>query len=110
MRIGRGVSERRTLARSHRRTVGRTRNQMEFESRMLIDGELVDAEGRRTYDNVNPATEAVIGPVADATPADMERAIGAARRAFDETTWATDRAFRKSCLQQLKDSLEKHKE
>ena len=83
---------------------------MEFESRMLIDGELVDAEGRRTYDNVNPATEAVIGPVADATPADMERAIGAARRAFDETTWATDRAFRKSCLQQLKDSLEKHKE
>lgn len=83
---------------------------MEFESRMLIDGRLVEAEGRRTYDNVNPATEAVIGPVADATPADMERGIAAARRAFDESTWATDRPFRKSCLQQLKDSLEKHKE
>ena len=29
---------------------------------------------------------------------DMERAIAAARRAFDETDWSTDRAFRKQCL------------
>jgi len=40
----------------------------------------------------------------------MERAIAAARRAFDETSWSTDRAFRKACLQQLKEGLEKHKE
>ena len=48
---------------------------MDFESRMLIDGKLVEAEGGKTYDNLNPATETVIGPVADASPADMERAI-----------------------------------
>ena len=81
-----------------------------FETRMLIDGELVEAQGGRTYDNLNPATETVIGPVADAAPADMERAIAAARRAFDTTTWSTDRAFRKACLQQLKEALDKHKE
>jgi len=81
-----------------------------YESRMLIDGKLVEATGGRTYDNINPATEQVIGPVADASAADMEQAINAARRAFDETTWATDRAFRKSCLQQLKDALAKHRE
>ncbi len=81
-----------------------------YESRMLIDGKLVEATGGRTYDNINPATEEVIGPVADATPADMEHAIAAARRAFDETNWATDRAFRKACLTQLKDALDKHKE
>ncbi len=81
---------------------------MDFEPRMLIDGKLV--EGTRTYDNMNPATEEVIGPVADATPGEMERAITAARRAFDETSWSTDRAFRKTCLQQLRDALEKHKE
>jgi aldehyde dehydrogenase (NAD+) len=75
---------------------------------MLIDGKLVD--GSTTYDNINPATEEVIGPVADASPADMERAVAAARRAFDETSWSTDRAFRKACLQQLKDALDKHKE
>jgi aldehyde dehydrogenase (NAD+) len=77
---------------------------------MLIDGKLADATNGATYDNINPATEAVIGPVADASPADMERAIAAARRAFDETTWSTDRAFRKACLQQLKDALDKHRE
>ena len=83
---------------------------MDFESRMLIDGELVEAEGGRTYQNVNPATEEVIGVVADASAADMQRAIAAARRAFDETTWSTDHAFRKHCLQQLHDALERHKE
>ena len=81
-----------------------------FESRLLIDGTLTEAAGGATYDNINPATEEVIGPVADASPADMERAIGAARRAFDETTWATDRAFRKACLEQLRDALGKHRE
>jgi aldehyde dehydrogenase (NAD+) len=81
-----------------------------FESRLLIDGMLTEAAGGATYDNINPATEEVIGPVADASPADMERAIGAARRAFDETTWATDRAFRKACLEQLRDALGKHRE
>jgi len=83
---------------------------LEFEPRMLIDGKLVEAEGDKTYENLNPATEEVIGPVADGTTADMERAITAARRAFDETSWSTDRAFRKACLQQLKEALEKHKE
>ncbi len=81
-----------------------------FEPRMLIDGALVEAQGARTYDNVNPATESVIGPVADASTADMERAVAAARRSFDETTWSTDRAFRKTCLQQLKDALDKRRE
>jgi len=81
-----------------------------FESRLLIDGTLTEAAGGATYDNINPATEEVIGPVADASPADMERAIGAARRAFDETTWPTDRTFRKTCLEQLRDALGKHRE
>ena len=58
--------------------------ELAFESRMLIDGALVEAQGARTYDNVNPATESVIGPVADASTADMERAVAAARRSFDD--------------------------
>src|SRR6516164_4447679 len=83
---------------------------MMYESRMLIDGKLADATNGATYDNINPATEEVIGPVADAAPADMERAIAAARRTFDETKWSTDRELRKACLQQLKDALDKHRE
>lgn len=80
------------------------------ESRMLIDGKLVDAASGKTYDNVNPATEEVAGQVADGGAEDMERAIDAARRAFDDTGWASDPKFRQRCLQQLKDALEREKE
>ena len=66
------------------------------ERRLLIDGKLVDAAGGGTFDNVNPATEEVLGPVADGTAADMEAAVAAARRAFDTTGWATDHAFRQA--------------
>jgi aldehyde dehydrogenase (NAD+) len=81
---------------------------MQAEHRMLIDGKLT--EGESTFDNVNPATEAVIGQVADATPADMERAIDASRRAFDDTDWSTNRELRKRCLQQLHDALDRERE
>ncbi len=80
-----------------------------FEPRMLIDGKLVDGEAG-TFTNINPATEDVLGEVADASKADMHRAIDAARRAFDETEWSTDRALRKRCLEQLHEALEAEKE
>src|SRR5262249_7174645 len=80
-----------------------------FESRMLIDGKLVDGQAGR-FVNINPATEDVLGEVADASKADMHRAIDAARRAFDETDWSTNRAFRKHCLEQLQEALEGEKE
>jgi aldehyde dehydrogenase (NAD+) len=75
------------------------------EVRLLIDGLLVLAEGDRRFDNINPATEEVLGQVADATAADMDRAIAAARRAFDETGWSTDHALRQRCLRQLHEAI-----
>lgn len=75
------------------------------ERRMLIDGQLVEAESGATFDNINPATEEVLGVVADGSVGDMRRAIAAARRAFDETDWSTNRALRKRCLIQLHDAI-----
>jgi aldehyde dehydrogenase (NAD+) len=80
------------------------------ETRNFIDGRLVDATDGRTFENINPATEEVIGLCADATPADMDRAIGAARRAFEETDWSTDAAFRQKCLTQLAEALSEDRE
>ncbi len=80
------------------------------EHRMLIDGALVDAVSGQEYDNVNPATEQVLGQVADAAAVDMHRAIDAARRAFDETSWSTDRALRARCLLQLHEALQAEQE
>ncbi len=78
---------------------------MNPENHLFIDGELVAAASGKTYANINPATEAVIGQVADAGPEDMERAIAAARRAFDTTDWSTNHALRLKCLQQLQRGL-----
>jgi aldehyde dehydrogenase (NAD+) len=80
------------------------------ELRMLIDGELVLADSGKTFDNINPATEEVIGQVADGSAAEMHRAISAARRAFDETEWSTDRKFRQRCLEELQEALEAEQE
>jgi aldehyde dehydrogenase (NAD+) len=80
------------------------------EVRMLIDGELVEAESGKRFENVNPATEEVLGEVADGSAADMQRAIGAARRAFEESDWSTNRQLRKRCLEQLQEALESERE
>ncbi len=80
------------------------------ETRMLIDGKLVDAASGKVFDNVNPATEEVLGVVADGSEDDMRRAIAAARRAFDHTDWSTDRSFRQHCLGQLQDAIESEQE
>jgi aldehyde dehydrogenase (NAD+) len=72
---------------------------------MLIDGELVEAAEGATFDNMNPTTEEVLGPVSDGSAADMQRAIKAARRAFDESEWATNRSLRAACLVQLHEAL-----
>ncbi|MGX7697215.1 aldehyde dehydrogenase [Gordonia polyisoprenivorans] len=76
-------------------------------SDLLIDGKLIPGGGG-TFDVINPATEAVIGKAADADAADMDAAIAAARRAFDETAWSRDHAFRARCLRQLRDALLAH--
>jgi aldehyde dehydrogenase (NAD+) len=80
------------------------------ETRMLIEGKLVDAVSGAQFDNINPATEEVIGQVADASHVDMDKAISAARRAFDDTDWATNHAFRKRCLDQLQEAIESDRE
>ena len=80
------------------------------ERRMLIDGALVAAESGEEFDNVAPATGLVLGATAAAGAADMDRAIGAARRAFDESDWATNFALRKRCLAQLQAALESERD
>jgi aldehyde dehydrogenase (NAD+) len=80
------------------------------ESRNLIDGKLVEGAGGRTFDNINPATEQPVGAVADASHDDMRRAIAAARRAFDETAWATDHKARARAIDQLQSALREEKE
>ncbi|MDX6215155.1 MAG: aldehyde dehydrogenase, partial [Frankiales bacterium] len=78
------------------------------EPRMLIDGKLAPALSGRRFANVNPATEEVLGTVADGSAEDMDAAIDAARTAFDRSGWADDLDLRIRCLRQLEEALTKH--
>ena len=54
---------------------------------MLIDGKLVPAASGKSFAVYNPATGTVIANVPEADRADVDRAVAAARRAFDERSW-----------------------
>jgi len=53
--------------------------------RLLIDGQWV--EGGKTFDTINPATGQVLAPVVEASAQDVDRAVEAARRAFEAGPW-----------------------
>ncbi len=82
--------------------------QAQVDRRLLIDGRLVTAD--KTFPSINPATGVVIGHAPDASVADAEAAIAAARRAFDTTGWPTDVELRIRCLDQLYQALVDHAE
>jgi aldehyde dehydrogenase (NAD+) len=76
-------------------------------SDLFIDGQLVPG-GAGHYPNINPATEEVLGTAANADLTDTDRAIAAARRAFDAGDWSTDTALRVRCIRQLRDAMGDH--
>jgi phenylacetaldehyde dehydrogenase len=56
--------------------------------KLLIDGEWVPAASGRTFETINPATEERLAEVAHGDAEDVDRAVAAARRAFDyEGPW-----------------------
>lgn len=79
------------------------------ESQLLIDGEFV-AGRSGTFRTVNPATEEILGDAADASLADMNAAIAAARRAFDATNWSRNLELRVRCVRQLQTAMRDHVE
>src|ERR1700761_4192849 len=57
---------------------------------LLIDGKRVPSSSGKTFKSINPATEEVIATIAEGNEADVDRAVAAARRAF-EGPWRTMR-------------------
>ena len=63
---------------------------------LLINGEWVKAEGGRTFDTLNPATGEKLATCADASAADVERAVRAARAA--QPAWAAKSVQERAAL------------
>jgi len=54
---------------------------------LFIDGRFVDAASGRTFETPNPATGETLATVAEGDAEDIDRAVRAARRAFDDGPW-----------------------
>ena len=75
---------------------------------LLIDGRHVPSASGRTFKTLNPANEQVITTVAEGNEADVDRAVAAARRAF-EGPWRSMRASeRGQILLRLADLMKQH--
>lgn len=60
---------------------------METRTELFIGGEWVPSRATDTIEVISPNSEEVIGTVPDASPEDMDLAVAAARRAFDDGPW-----------------------
>jgi aldehyde dehydrogenase (NAD+) len=79
--------------------------------RLFIDGQWVDASDGATWDQVNPATNEVVTRFAVGTADDVDRAVRAARRAFDEGPWPRMHARdRKAIMQRIVSLIDAHAE
>jgi len=79
-------------------------------AQQLVGGKLSGASDGASFANLNPATGEEIGRAPDSTADDVDAAIAAARRAFDETDWSTNVELRLRCLRQLHQALLDHAE
>ena len=77
--------------------------------KLFIDGEFVDAEGGASLDVFNPATGEKISKIADASKADVDRAVAAARKAFASFR-RTSVYERSALLNKIADVLEQNAE
>lgn len=55
--------------------------------KLLINGEWVEAASGKTFETFNPATGEVLAVVAEADKEDVDRAVKAARAAFENPSW-----------------------
>jgi len=88
-----------------------TRDFVGITRRLLIDGQWVEAASGKTFVTTDPATEQEITNVAHGEAEDIDRAVAAARRAFEAGPWRTiTPSARGQIIWRLADLLEKHAE
>ncbi|MGH6880711.1 MAG: aldehyde dehydrogenase family protein, partial [Hypericibacter sp.] len=79
--------------------------------KLLIDGEWVAAASGKLFPVYNPATGTLLAQVAEADSADVDKAVKAARRAFDEGPWRKMTGSQRGRLMwKLADLIEQHLE
>ena len=76
------------------------------EYRLFIDGAFVEAGSKQTFDSINPFSGEIVAKVARAGVADAQRAVLAARNAFDNGPWRLmPRTERSALLKAVSDKI-----
>ena len=84
---------------------------LHIRSQAFIDGRYVDAASGKTFDCISPIDGKVIVAVSECGSEDVDRAVGAARRAFDAGSWSESApVHRKKTLIRFAQLLEQHGE
>jgi acyl-CoA reductase-like NAD-dependent aldehyde dehydrogenase len=76
--------------------------------KLFIDGQWVDAQSGKTFTTPNPATGETLAEVAEADKADIDKAVAAARRAFDGKWSKMSARDRGRLLYKLSQLIEQH--
>ncbi|KAL8493683.1 hypothetical protein ACS0TY_024757 [Phlomoides rotata] len=80
-------------------------------TKLLINGQFVDSASGKTFPTLDPRTGEVITHVSEGDAEDINRAVAAARKAFDQGPWPRMSAYERSCIMlRFADLVEKHSE
>src|SRR5262249_42674497 len=78
-------------------------------TKLLINNKWVEATSGKSFPTTNPSTAEVITQVAEADAADVDKAVSAARAAFEKGPWKKMTASQRGVLMnKLADLIEKH--
>ncbi|MGV3466493.1 MAG: aldehyde dehydrogenase family protein, partial [Heyndrickxia sp.] len=84
---------------------------LQGKKKLFINGEFVESASGKTFDTPNPATGETLATVYEGGPEDIDRAVKAARNAFDEGKWSKmSAAARSRLMYKLADLMEQHKD
>ena len=82
--------------------MGTLMHQTKVQNQLFINGDFVDAAGGETFDKITPIDGTSQGAVASGQSADVDRAVAAAKTAFEDGRWSDlDPAERKRLQAEL---------
>ncbi|HMP79664.1 MAG TPA: aldehyde dehydrogenase family protein, partial [Pirellulaceae bacterium] len=97
-----------TVASTPVKSSPKKRPKIEY-TQLFIDGQWLPSVSGKTFPTICPATEEKIADIAEGDAPDIDRAVKAARRAFDEGPWRTMNARQRGRLMfRLADLIEEH--
>ena len=89
--------------------IKRAVSQLQFDTDAFIDGQFVKPAGGKTFATENPATGKELAQIAECEATDVDRAVAAAKKAFDSGRWSRMApGSRKKILQKFCDRMAEH--